>query len=204
MQNTKLIFPEIGFRWRSVPSAGSNLFLSCMFLITWISPEFFGTDSIRYLLYLLTLEFIVIHSSLFLESVRISKASKKGRLIMTIIILIIYIPFPIAAAIGYKQWWPLVFFWGLTVNKIFGQFSNPPSHNIKAHIMWMWGLGCVSYVAFVILTLFLPLPRLGILSSIIGTGIWAQQPYRAMCDGFFYFLSLGIAELFVHPSQKER
>ena len=55
----------------------------------------------------------------------------------------------------------------------------------------------VSYLALAMLTIFVPLPRLGIVFSIDSfQGDWAREPYRALAFGFLYFLVLGIYELF--------
>ena len=52
----------------------SLLVLAAMYLVTWISREALGGDMLRYLVYVVLLEFIIIHSSAFLGLITFAKA----------------------------------------------------------------------------------------------------------------------------------
>lgn len=66
------------------------------------------------------------------------------------------------------------------------------------------GFGMLLYLLAVMGSIFLPIPELGINSSVLadvypqrGSGLWEKQPERAIAAAAAYFLLLGLGELFI-------
>ena len=60
------------------------------------------------------------------------------------------------------------------------------------------------YFVLVMLTAFIPIPRRGVTADIAqrmrlpgGSGLWVDQPHRAIAAAALYFLLLGVVELAV-------
>ena len=69
-----------------------------------------------------------------------------------------------------------------------------------------WKISIVAYVMLAFTTSLVPgLPRLGITAEVVagldlpGSGLWIDEPHRAMAFGALYFLTLTLFELLHGP-----
>ena len=108
-------------------------------------------------------------------------------------------------ALAFRRWWPLVVFWGLTLNRLTPVlFGQGPRGQEKTFVQRGWGVGAVLYIVGIFATTLVPLPRLGITRAVAqaqdlpGSGLWIDQPWRVLAFGFLYFAGWGLSELYAH------
>jgi hypothetical protein len=192
---------------RAVPfakllSALPDVALSATFLLTWIQPAWLGLDRIQFLLSVMLLEFIIIHSSVFMGQVLLSKSSGRAKLTALVGFGLFYSLFAGGFSLALKSWWPITAFWGLTLNKfLFVIMRTVPGDEEKWTWQSNWGLHAMFYLGGVFATTFLPLPRLGITGQVLseihlpGGGLWIEQPWRVLAFGFVYFGAVALTEI---------
>lgn len=190
------MFPTVG-------AALPDVALGAVYLTAWVAPGTFGSDVIPGLVLLMLLEFIIVHSSVFLGSAVISTEppARKARGILGIGAS--YTLFVAGFAIGFRTWWPVISFWGLTINRLLSVLlGQAPSGEEKLFLRRSWAVTAMAYLCFAGLTTVLPLPRLGVTGAfrdgLPGSGLWISEPHRALAFGFLYFTAVGISELFGH------
>lgn len=176
--------------------------LAGTFLATWIAPYTFGEKFVSHLLLLMLLEFINVHSSAFMGHVLMAPQPREKKAAALLRLGCFYSLFIGAFALSFHVVWPLIAFWGLTFNRLAGAlFGAAPDGLEKEYIQYGWGMSVMFYVLGATLTLFLPLPALGVTRDVIvaqeftSTGAWISQPWRVMAFGAFYFAAMGWAEL---------
>jgi hypothetical protein len=100
-------------------------------------------------------------------------------------------------------WW----FALLVINRTFGSiYSNNDPATEFARVAPMFGVQMVSYVVLFILAMTLPLPRLGITTSVMAVQwpsavghsgeVYNDQPWRFVAWGAAYYAAVAIGELF--------
>ncbi len=102
----------------------------------------------------------------------------------------------------FEQWWPIVAFWSLTLNRLTAVlFQTAPQGVERQRLMNGWATSGILYIVWVIVTAWLPLPPLGLSPAIVadaqlpGTGAWVEAPQRLIAAGAGYFLSQAYVEL---------
>lgn len=105
-------------------------------------------------------------------------------------------------ALAFSSMWPLLAFWGLTLNRLLrvllgGGFSSEEKELMKRE----WATSSALYLFLTLSTLIIPLPSFGITTEVIaaqnlpGSGVWIEQPQRVIALGFLYFSSLAAMSL---------
>lgn len=185
--------------------------LAAFALITWIRPSVFGLHWIRWFVLLMLVEFIVVHSSAFLGTIAFSRESAVRRIKGTILVSLFYTVFLVGFALGFKTWWPIVTFWLLSANRLAGVLlGQAPSGAEQELIKRGWAAGAVFYILGVMVTILLPLPRLGINPHVVaqldlpGSGEWISHPHRAVAFAFVYFLAVALSERKGHQWARDR
>jgi len=194
-----------GLPWPALASAFPDLALAVVFLATWIAPEAVRADMARSLMLVMLLEFISIHSSAFMGSVMFGTGNRRGRVTALLGLGGFYTLFVGAFAFMFHTWWPLVSFWGLTLNRMTSVlFGQAPQGEEKAFVQRSRAASCLCYLLFCGATVLLPVPRLGVTPEVVsrmhlpGSGLWIDQPWRVLAFGFLYFMGVGVSELFGH------
>jgi hypothetical protein len=193
------------FALPAIVAALPDFGLSAVFLGTWIAPRLLGVDRIGHLLLLMLLEFIVVHSAGFMGVAALTDNPKRPRAKAILGLGAFYTLFVGGFALGFRTWWPLVAFWGLTLNRLLSAIVGPPPRGEAERIVRAgWAVGAMAYLGAVFLTTPLPVPRLGVTKAVVaaahlpGSGLWIDEPYRVLAAGFLYFLAIGISELYEH------
>jgi hypothetical protein len=178
-----------------------NIALAATFLITWIAPFTFGEKMISDLVIIMIMEFIIIHSSVFMGIIMISTLPKQKKALFLTGIGLFYSLFVAGFSFGFGVWWPFIAFWTLMANKLSAIFlGTVPSEEQKALIGTSWVLGVVCYLGGVMVTAVIPLPALGITAEVIaaqefeGSGSWIDEPQTALAFGFLYFSAVAFTE----------
>lgn len=193
---------HVGRLTASVIAAIPDLGIGMTFLITWIDPLALGGGMVRHLLLVMMIEFIVIHSAAFMGSVAIAQKGAWRTIGAIVGFGLFYSVFAGAFSLAFRTWWPLVAFWGLTLNRLLrvilgGAFSE----NEKELMTKEWATTGALYVILVFVTLFPPLPRFGITPAVVaaqelpGSGAWIDDPHRVIAFGFLYFTILAVISL---------
>ena len=171
------------------------------FLATWIDPYSLGDGMISFALMVMLLEFIIIHSSAFIGSIMFGDTAKKKKVIALIGFSAFYMIFVLAFSVGFDDWWPVIAFTGLMLNRLLSVIvGDIPEGKERERVRGMWAINVLCYLVGVFATTLLPVPEFGITPDSItaagftGEGIWIDEPYRVLAFGFFYFTAVGIFE----------
>jgi hypothetical protein len=190
---------------RSAFAALPDFAIAAAAIITWRDPSRLGESWVPWFLTLMLLEFIVVHSSAFLGTVAFSDQTRTKRLTQALGLTAFYTLFAAAFAWSAGSWWPVWAFWGLTANRLLGIiFGAAPTGAERdyAAVSWASGVACYLFGAFA--TILLPLPRLGVRSSMLGKmgedsgGLWVEEPHRVVAFAAIYFTLVGLTTLFAH------
>jgi hypothetical protein len=176
-----------------------------VFLITWIAPDTFGAQTVRFLLLVMMMEFVVVHSSAIMGNVVLSKADRGARSTALAGFGLFYSLFAGAFALAFKTWWPITMFWGQTLNRLLGVlFGQVPDEDQRAFIQRSWVAAVLFYLLGAFVTTILPIPRFGVSPAVVAaqhitaSGLWPEQPQRVLAFGFIYFLMTGWSDLKGH------
>lgn len=176
--------------------------LAGAFLLTWIDPFALGVTAVRYVLLTMLLEFIIVHSSGFMGSVAFSRDDPRRRIRSLLGLGVIYSLFVSGFALGFTSWWPLYAFWGLTLNRMLGVLTgDAPAGREQQYIRAGWALSAMYYLGGAFVTLWLPVPALGITREVRaaldlpGGGVWVSEPQRVLAFGVLYFGLTGVGEV---------
>ena len=189
-----------------------DLALGAVFLIAWVAPQTFSTNVVPYLMMVMLLEFIIVHSSAFMGNVALGNGSRAKKAKAVAGLGLFYTMFVVGFALGFKTWWPIWSFWGLTLNRLMGVLlGGRPTREQKQQLQRSWAVSVLCYLGFTFLTVFAPVPELGVTGiyddGLPGSGLWVSEPQRVVAFGFLYFTTVGISELFGHrwlPAQQRR
>ncbi|HEV8584006.1 MAG TPA: hypothetical protein VGT02_03445 [Methylomirabilota bacterium] len=187
---------------KAVVAAFPDVVLALAFLITWIAPSTLGPGMVSSLTLLMLLEFINVHSAGLMGIVLTGAAdtTKKVKLILGLGAL--YTLFVVGMALAFKTWWPLTAFWLLTLNRLLPTLLRQAPTGQERYIVTVsWVAGCAFYLFFVCATTLLPLPRFGTTRGAAGgsgSGLWIDEPHRALAFGFLYFTAVAALQLSTH------
>jgi len=186
-------------------NAVADFCFAAVFLITWIAPNTFGEHTLRFLMLVMMMEFVVVHSSAFMGNVMISRANRGAQATALAGFGLFYSLFAGAFALAFKTWWPITMFWGQTLNRMLGVlFGQVPDDDQKTFIQRSWIASVLLYLVSAFVTIVMPMPRLGITSAVIAaqqihsSGLWVEQPQRVLAFGVMYFLLTGWSDLRGH------
>ncbi len=192
-----------GISFADLGAALPDFAIAATFVITWVAPTALGDLMVTRLLMVMLLEFIVVHSSAFMGTVVVSDGPRGAKAVAILGLGALYSLFAGAFSLAFHSWWPILAFWALTLNRLLGVLiGQAPEGREKAAVMAGWGIGAASYLGFTFLTLFIPIPRLGITPEVVSaqhftsSGIWIDQPWRVMAFGTLYFFTIACTELF--------
>jgi hypothetical protein len=180
-----------------------DLGMAALFLAAWIDPPRFGPDVITYLVLVMILEFIVIHSAAFMGAVafgdlQVQALLKWGKAVGILGLGLFYSLFVLGFCLGFHTWWPMAAFWGLVGNRLLGAtLGGKTTEENRQFVMGGWAVGVMAYLFGAFATLLLPVPRLGITGGLsgVGEGIWIDQPWKPVAMGVIYFGLVGWYEL---------
>lgn len=171
-------------------SALPDFGLAALFLVTWITPDAFDEKMVSYLVLVMVMEFVIIHSSGFMGRVMIDEGDKKKRGLTLVGLALFYSLFVGGFALSFETWWPLAAFWGMTLNRIlFILLGHAPEGEGKLLLQKSWAAGALFYLGSVFLTVLAPIPELGITWEVVRDqefsveGLWPEDPEHAIACG---------------------
>ncbi len=181
----------------SLPDFG----MAAMAVMTWLEPTRFGRETVSYVVLVILLEFIVVHSAGFMgrASLEPEKFKKIGG---TLGLGLFYTVFVGAMSLAFKKWWPIFFFWGLTLNRLLRSLLAPEGAHKEGDVALEWGSGVIFYLFASIAGVLLPLPALGLKCGgegcygLTGGGLWIDRPQAALFSCAVYFFLQGAFKLY--------
>jgi hypothetical protein len=193
---------DFRFPYSNVFSAFPDFVMALVFLVTWIEPDTLGKNMIGYLTLVMMMEFIIIHSSAFFGGVMFADRPKFKKLFTLLGLGLFYTVFVASFSAIYGEWWPLLAFWAMIVNRmlsiLLGQF---PEGDERMYMMGMWGIHVGFYVLLLFFAMFMPLPHFGITETIQKSFqstrpfFWYDEPHRILAFGFLYFFAITVFEM---------
>lgn len=186
----------------SLIAAIPDIAIALVFIVTWFAPLTFGEYMVRHLMLVMLLEFIVIHSAAFMGQLAIAQSGVGRKILVILGFGVFYSIFAGAFSLAFSSLWPLMAFWGLTLNRLLrvilgGAFSAEEKELMTRE----WATTTMLYLLFIFMTTLLPMPRFGITPAIVaaqeipGSGAWVAQPQRVIAFGALYFSSLAFMSL---------
>lgn len=193
---------------RDLITALPDLGMAVFCLVAWVDPERVGASAIGYIVLVMLLEFIVVHSAAFMGSVAVGAVEVKqmlrwGRTAGILGLGLFYSLFVLGFCLAFHTWWPMAGFWILTLNRLLGTIigQGETDEETRKLIATGWGVGAMAYLFGAFATVLLPVPRLGIdatataVADLPGEGLWIEEPWRAVAFGVIYFGLVGWYEL---------
>lgn len=185
------------------------LALAC--LAAWIAPARVEPGLVRSMLMIMLLEFIIIHSSAFMGTVVLSKATRGARARAIALLGLFYSLFVAGFALAFRTAWPVVTFWGLSLNRLLGVLlGQAPAGEELLLVRRGWAAHAMFYLLAVFLTTPFPVPRLGLTDDVLptlgltGGGLWVEHPQHLLAAGVVYFAAVGLSGAHGHRWLRER
>lgn len=165
------------------------------YLSTWCFPLAWDRGAVRYLVLVMLVEFLVVHSGGFLGMTVFDEQAPKRRQTLAIAGFgLLYLLFAAGFAVAFESWLPILTFVWLLGAKFAMVWLRPVAKaEERDRHMAFWGLSVVAYLAATFAGVLLPLPRLGLGSAVVpqlglpGSGLWVEQPHTAIASGMIYF-----------------
>lgn len=183
-------------------SAAPDLAMGLTFFVTWIDPTALGDNMINYLILVMLMEFITIHSSAFFGATMISTLPKTKKSLALLGLGLFYTMFVAAFSLSSGEWWPIVVFWGMIFNRLMSVvLGKSLDGRQQVSMMSMWVVGTVCYLGGVFVTVLAPVPELGVTYEYVQSlhlteqGLWFDEPHRLVAFGFLYFTLIGFIEI---------
>jgi hypothetical protein len=176
-----------------------------VFLVTWIRPSTFGPFMVKWLLVVMLVEFIIIHSAAFMGVVGFAPGTRAARGAKILGLGAFYTLFAGSMSWVFRSWWPITAFWGQTLNRLLGAILGQGQDlGQKAVLMAGWAASTIFYLLGCFATILLPIPRLGITPEVAlaqripGGGLWVEHPEKVIAFGVIYFGLTAWSELNSH------
>lgn len=194
--------PSRAIPFANLIAAAPDFALAGLFGISWVAPYTFGPRMLPRLELMMLMEFIILHSSAFLAFAMAAPSGRVMRLAAVSGLGLFYTLFVGSFSLAFHTWWPFVSFWTLLLNRMLAVLlGETPREGDLGFIVAGWAVGVASFLGYAMLTSFAQIPRLGITAAvqaaqpISGGGLWADEPWRVIAFGAFYYATIAISEL---------
>ena len=168
---------------------------AAIFLTAWVAPQIPGPASVKNLMLVMLIEFIVVHSSGFYGGIiAMTDISRLKRTLLMLGLATFYMTFILAFAYAFDSAWPIYAFGWLLLSRFVHLWTAPANAERESdRMMALWAGSGAAYVIGGIATVALPLPALGMTPDFIasmhlpGSGEWVERPQTVLAFGTFYF-----------------
>ena len=173
--------------------------ISATFVTTWFTPDALGEEMIIRLMFVMIIEFFVVHATGFYAGISFSEGPWWKRGGMGLGLLAFYLVFGLAFSAAYGGLFPLYAMLALLVPKVIGILGQAQTDsNTQLALMANWAAMVCMYLFAIFATLIFPVPSFGITPEVIAaleldmTGEWPEHPYKVIAAGALYFAGLGV------------
>jgi len=161
----------------------------------WFFPFQFGAATIKTLMLIMLIEFLVVHSGGFIGMMVLSEGvSRKAKTLGILGFGSFYMLFAVGFSLAFDAWWPALTFLYLLAAKFAMVWLVPlPRAEESERMTTLWGMSVAFYLAAVFAGVLLPLPRFGLdvetvsLLALPGEGLWIEKPHTLIVSGLLYF-----------------
>lgn len=168
---------------------------AAFFLLLWLQPLRFGEAGVCNGMLVMLVEFILIHASVILGNLAFAPGVGRRRKLASLAGFGgFYLLFIAAWSWTFREWWPFVAFGWLLLAKVGVALDTRRPAAERLHRMQSgWALATMAYLAGAFMTVFVPLPRLGITADVLpalalpGGGLWVDRPHTVIAFGTLYF-----------------
>ena len=193
--------PRTGPRLAAWASAVPYLWLCYVFIDVWRQPEAWGDGTwVHHCVILMVVEFFLLHSGVFIGGAAASAGTLRERLRTLGWVVGFYVAF-VGAMAAISDDMSIIKIYGIAITGrlvTIAIATNDPGVRLAERSV----VGAMLYVLLVPVSIFLPLPELGIDHGIArrafpdSEGVWTEQPHRGLFMGVVYFSCMAAAELF--------
>ena len=202
IQNVQIVAPQTtSGRVESLPSrvfaALPDALTALVFIVAWIAPGVAGPQRVKNLMLTMLIEFIVMHSSAFYAAILgMDNLGRAQRTLFLAGLSAFYLLFIVAFSFAFDSTWPIWAFGWLLASSFWHLWITPAqAGNEATRLLGSWAISAAAYIGGVFLTIFLPLPSLGITPAVIASlhispntpGLWIEKPWIVLAFGAFYF-----------------
>lgn len=167
-------------------------------LVVWVNPFAFGPDSVKTIVLMMLMEFLLVHGAGFFHGMPALFAERRAKAVLSALgLAAFYLLFVVAFSLAFGEWWPLWLFGWLMIGKLLWIASSRRVDGAaRDAAMATWGFSVAAYLAAVFAGILLPLPRLGLTADVVaglglpGSGEWVERPQTAVAGMAIYFLLL--------------
>jgi hypothetical protein len=164
----------------------------------------YGPLTVKRLITVMLLEFLVIHSAGFMGNLAVSDAPKSRKITSMAGFAVFYLLMALGFVVQMKAWWPFLSFVLLLFSRMLGVLlGRAPDAERKRYVQSCWGFGVAAYLLTTFVTIVMPIPRLGITREVAAlqdfggvSGLWISDPHRPIAMGVLYFTSVGLWTLY--------
>lgn len=196
----------LGIPLAGIIDAAPDFALAYAFLRGVMNPVSMGVAGVQWLGVVMMMEFIAVHSTVFVGSMVYVDAPRATRLKWALGFSLFYSLFVLGMSAGFHSWYPAIAFTGLTLNRVLGiLLRNPRTVTARegSNFQTQWVFGGVAYVLSMVIG--------ALLCSLLGGRLWSPQVYDTylvlhgdmsgtldvpLLAGLVYFAAQGIRELF--------
>lgn len=187
--------------WRPIAAALPDFALAAVLLATWIRPGWLGRDWVRHGVLMMLVEFLVVHAFGFLfVAGHEADADGPGATLAVLGLGLFYLLFTAVFGYAFRSWWPVFTIGWLIASKLWSLHLASDDATARGMAVMVWGVSTAAYFAGAVLTVLLPLPRLGVRGTLRDYGMqggargaWVDDPHRALAFGVLYFSAVGYA-----------
>lgn len=149
---------------------------------------------------LMALEFILLHSGVFMGTVAAQAKTAARRLGLFALLVGFYSLFAFAFSMVAGTWEILKIFGFLMAGRLVTVVVA--SGEGRQQLLARSAAGITAYILIAFITVFVPFPELGVTSEVLsevypnrGGGVWEQHPEQAIAGAILYFGLMGLFEL---------
>ncbi len=149
----------------------------------------------------MVLEFVLLHAGVLLASLAMAADGLATTILATVGLSVFYGLFAVVIAYAFKSRMLLESFLWMIGGRLLAMLIGISTEESQLILNWSV-VAMLLYVPLVIASVVVPFPRLGITAKIAGakrlsnaSGVWVDEPHRAIGAGAIYFHALGVAAL---------
>lgn len=192
----------------SIVAAAPLLWMSWALFRLWVKPDTVADAEswVRFGVALMLLEFVLLHSGVFLAGAAAGVESKPKRFLAFAGLFAFYGLFVVGFALGTSSRIVLQIYGFVMLGRFVSVIADAGAG--AAALVARSVLGVLVYLPLVFSTVFFPWPRFGIVGELAdaartegSSGIWVDHPHRVIGAGAVYFLAMGLFEAYsaLHP-----
>lgn len=189
-----------------------ELAIVAVFVTTWIAPVTLGEEMVARLIYVMLLEFLIVHATGFFSVIGAlgdgadAVAGRRTRALAYLGLFAFYGIIVTGFALGLGSSWPVVAFAMLMLPRFPALVLDPPDFDGQFRVMAQWAAMTALFLFGAFLSIVDGLPTLGITPDVVAAqgfttgGLWLEEPHRVMVFGVFYFTGQAVMVLIIEGS----